>query len=197
MRKMQWFLLPLFLRRRPAARDPLAVTMCGARAGERILQIGLDDPALAGALASKAGLNGSAAILVSTEPAAEKAHAAAAAAGALVDIAAALPPPLPYDDGAFDLIVVHAMKGLTVALGGGPLPDALRECRRVLRPGGRIVIIERGTSGRLAALLGQRHLATPSPGHETGSALEGASFKPVRRLGDREGYLFTEGMRGA
>jgi SAM-dependent methyltransferase len=193
---MQWFLFPLLLRHRPTARDPLAVTMCGARPGERILQIGLDDPALAGALASKAGLNGSAAILVSGEPAAARARAAGAAAGALIDVATALPPPLPYDDRAFDLIVVHAMRGLATALGlGVRQADVLRECYRVLRPGGRIIIIERGARGPLSALFGPRQPA-PSSGLDTGSALEGASFNPVRRLGDREGYLFTEGMRG-
>ncbi len=57
----------MFLRRPVAGQDPLPVSMTGARAGERVLQVGGDDPALAGLLAAKPGLNGHAAIVVATE----------------------------------------------------------------------------------------------------------------------------------
>ena len=40
--------------------EPLPVTMSAVRMGERVLQVGLDDPALASTLAGKAGLSGSA-----------------------------------------------------------------------------------------------------------------------------------------
>jgi hypothetical protein len=40
--------------------EPLPVTMSAVRMGERVLQIGVDDPAVASAIAGKAGLSGNA-----------------------------------------------------------------------------------------------------------------------------------------
>ena len=73
-----------FLRKSSVERLPLA--MCGVRMGERALQIGIDDPSLAGAIAAKVGLSGHAAIAVSDERTAAKARAAGATAGVLVDV---------------------------------------------------------------------------------------------------------------
>ena len=53
----------MFLRK-TKQRDPLPVTMSGVRMGERLLQVGGDAAALAGALAAKVGLSGAAAIVV-------------------------------------------------------------------------------------------------------------------------------------
>ena len=54
--------------------EPLPVTMSAVRMGERLLQIGIDDPGLASALAAKVGLSGNAAI-VATDNADAHAHA--------------------------------------------------------------------------------------------------------------------------
>ena len=70
----------MFLRKPARAPEPLAVTMSGVRMGERLLQIGVDDPALTGALAARTGLSGHAAIAVTSEQAADRARSAAAEA---------------------------------------------------------------------------------------------------------------------
>ena len=62
-----------FLRKSKQA--PLPVAMSGVRMGERVLQIGIDDPAVAGALAAKVGLSGHAAMALTGEPDAVKARA--------------------------------------------------------------------------------------------------------------------------
>ena len=64
----------MFLRK-CRGREPLPVTMSGVRMGERVLQIGVDDPAVAGALAAKVGLSGNAAIAVADERVAARAQA--------------------------------------------------------------------------------------------------------------------------
>ena len=46
-------ILSLLRKRRAANRDSMPVTMTSVRMGERLLQIGVDDPALVGALAAK------------------------------------------------------------------------------------------------------------------------------------------------
>ena len=61
--------------------EPLPVTMSAVRMGERVLQIGVDDPALASAIAAKVGLSGNAAIAVTDDRDAARAHGAAAHAG--------------------------------------------------------------------------------------------------------------------
>ena len=43
---------------RPAALDPLSVSMAGAKLGDRVLVVGCSDPRLVAALAAKAGLSG-------------------------------------------------------------------------------------------------------------------------------------------
>src|SRR4026208_1879758 len=77
--------------------EPLPVTMSAVRMGERVLQIGVDDPAVArgwrvlqsgvddpavaSAIAAKVGLSGNAAIAVTDDRDAARAHGAAANAG--------------------------------------------------------------------------------------------------------------------
>ena len=61
----------MFLRKPARELEPLPIAMSGVRMGERALQIGLDNPALAGAIAAKVGLSGTAAIVVTTDAAGE------------------------------------------------------------------------------------------------------------------------------
>jgi ubiquinone/menaquinone biosynthesis C-methylase UbiE len=78
----------------------------------------------------------------------------------------------------------------------GDRVESLKECRRVLRPGGRVVVIESGQRTGLTAML--RPSPKTDPAYESAggvsSALEAAGFRPVRLLGDREGYRFVEGL---
>ena len=63
--------------------DPLTVSMAGVKLGERLLQIGVDDPSLAGQLAAKTGLSGTAAHMVSTDDEAVLVNRGARKAGVL------------------------------------------------------------------------------------------------------------------
>jgi SAM-dependent methyltransferase len=134
---------------------------------------------------------------VADSDAAQKAQAGAAEAATLLDVQVTPLDTLPYAEHAFDLVVVNSMGGLLTALDAATRQGALRECHRVLRPGGRVVAIEPGARSGLTAWL------RPSPRPDaaylgaggTVGALEAAGFKPVRLLAAREGYRFTEGLK--
>jgi hypothetical protein len=106
----------MFILRKTKRQEELPVAMSGVRMGERALQIGIDDPALLGALASKVGLSGHAAIAVSDEAAAATARGAAEKVGALVDLHVSPLHSLPIADSTFDVVVLHAKGGWFAAL---------------------------------------------------------------------------------
>lgn len=182
----------MFLRK-TKGREPLPITMTGVRMGERLLQIGVDDPALAGAIAAKVGLSGAAALAVSDEPGAARANAAAAEAGALVDVTVTALETLPYPDASFDVVVVHGMRSAVGGSAPGVSVEALKQCLRVLRPGGRCIAITPGRRTGLGALL--RPAPPEAASDSAAAALGAAGFHPVRVVGDLEGLRFTEGLR--
>jgi hypothetical protein len=66
------------------------------------------------------------------------------------------------------------------------------EARRILRPGGRLIVIGSGKRTGLAALLARPQAgvtADPTPALHTGG------FKSVRTLAEREGLIFVEGLK--
>jgi SAM-dependent methyltransferase len=180
----------LFLRRSTVGQEPLAVAMTGVRMGERLLQLGVDDPVVAGILASKPGLSGESAVVVANEEAGALARKAVAESGAAANVSVHPLNSLPFAPASFDVIVIHNRGGLL----NGPGTDAaagLQECLRVLRSGGRLIVLEQGTPAGLGALL---------KGRAAGSAsalplLERAGLRAVRVLGDRDNYRFLEGLR--
>jgi SAM-dependent methyltransferase len=176
--------------------EPLPITMTGVRMGERLLQIGIDDPVTAAALAKKVGLSGSSALVAPTETDAGHARSAAAKAGVLIDVQVAPWRSFPFDAGAFDLIVLHGTRGLLASLPPQDRVACLQESHRVLRAGGRLIVIESRPRGGLAGLLrGHRideHYAAAG-GAE--GALKAEGFKPVRVLGEADGLKFTEGLK--
>jgi SAM-dependent methyltransferase len=118
--------------------------------------------------------------------------------GALVDLrVASTTSSLPFDNAAFDAIVIHDASHTIVDRDGGTRARWLHECRRLLRSGGRVVIIEPGTPVGLRALLGggSHGAAKAGAGAETVSILGSAGFRTVRVLGDREGLRFVEGFK--
>ncbi len=176
--------------------EPLPVTMSAVRMGERVLQIGIDDPELASALAAKVGLSGNAAIVVTDDTDAARARAAAASAGVLVDVQVTPLAPLPLESSAFDLVIAHSMHGLVSSLDAKTRAAALLEWHRVLRAGGRVMTIEASAARGLKGLLRQPHTddAYAVSGGVVG-ALEAAGFRAVRILAEREGYRFAEGIK--
>lgn len=187
----------MFFRRSRQTRDPLAVAMCGVRLGERVLQIGVDDARLVGLIAAKTGLSGSAACVVADERQALQAKSGADQAGVLVEIAVVPAGPLPHPDASFDVTVIHSVSGLLASLEAAARRTVLGESGRVLRAGGRIIVIEPGTRTGLDSML---HRVPPAqaPYDAAGGTLTDlrlAGFSPVRELGDREGLRFTEGLK--
>lgn len=168
----------MFFLRKAKQQEPLALTMSGVRMGERALQIGIDDPSLAATIAAKVGLSGHAAIAVADEAAAAKARAATAKAGALVDVHVAPLSALPLADGSFDVVVVHAASDWLGSLEDAARVAVLSEGRRVLRVGGRLVLIESASRASVAL-----------------EALGAAGFRPARLLAEREGVRFSEGLK--
>jgi len=163
--------------------EPLPVTMSAVRMGERVLQVGVDDPAVASAIAAKVGLSGNAAIVVADERDAARAQRATANAGILVDVKVTPLGSLPFDSESFDLVVVHAAAGASL--------DVMRECHRVVRHGGRVMTIEGGPASGVAAIF-----KTPRPpDNDIVGALQSAGFRPARLLAEREGYRFAEGIK--
>ena len=61
---------------------------------------------------------------------------------------------VPFEDGAFNLIVVDNQQGLLSSMRPEDRVATLREAFRLLAPRGRIVIIEQGPRGGLGALFG-------------------------------------------
>ncbi len=180
---------------RAARLEPLPITMTGVRMGERLLQIGIDDPVTIGALAKKVGLSGVNALAVTSDAEARRATSAADAAGVLIDVQVTQWNALPFDAGSFDIVVVHATRGLLASMSPEHRVWCLQEGRRMLRHGGRIVIIEAARRGGLAALF--RGHAVDEHYARTGGAegaLKAEGYKPVRILGEVEGYRFTEGL---
>jgi SAM-dependent methyltransferase len=184
----------MFLRK--SRLEPLPITMTGVRMGERLLHIGIDDPDAVGALAKKVGLSGVNALVAQNETDAERARSAAASAAVLIDVHVAPWRTMPFAADAFDLAVVHGTRGLLASMAPEDRVGALQEAHRVLRNGGRIIVIESGPRGGLAGLLrghsvNEHYVA--AGGAE--GALKAEGFKPVRVLGEVEGYRFTEGLK--
>jgi ubiquinone/menaquinone biosynthesis C-methylase UbiE len=182
----------MFLRQSTVGREPLAIAMSGVRMGERLLQIGMDTPAVTSLLGAKPGLSGESAIVVPDDDAAVSARRAAEQAGALVNISVHALDALPFERHSFDLVVAHNRNGQLTALDDPQRSRAILECHRVLRPGGRIVVLDKGTPSGVKAIFQSREPGSPEP---TIKMLQEAGFRPVRALGDRDGYSFVEGLK--
>jgi len=183
-----------FLRtvRRHRQMDPLHVTMTGVRMGERFLQVGCDDPSLLGGLAAKVGLSGACAVAAFDEAAAGRARGVGTNVGALIDVRVVEPGAFGVDPASVDMVVVDDTRGTFARMRDSDRAAALAEARRVLRPGGRVEVVERIA---VTGLLGG-HVTRPE-GYSVEADLTGAGFKPVRMLAEKDGIRFVEGLRGA
>lgn len=159
--------------------DPLQVAMTGVRMGERYLQLFCRDATLTRGLATKTGLSGTAALAAPDDDQATRARKAATKAGVLLDLHVTPPTGLPWDDHAFDMVVVDNTGGDFGTMSEADRVTCLQQCRRVLRQNGRVEFIERSTE---------------PPRIE--DALTAAGFKPVRALAERDGFRFVEALKG-
>jgi len=171
---MGWF-------RKTEARDSLAVTMAGVKLGNRFLSIGVRDPKLIAAIATKSGLTGRA-CAVDADPARATTGAGEIhEEGALVEVEQAPWDRLPYADGSFDVAVAS---GVFSSMEPAQKTRCAAEALRVLRGGGRIILIESTKRARVAA----DTLTTP---------LKNAGFAAVRVLAEADAMIFVEGIKKA
>jgi ubiquinone/menaquinone biosynthesis C-methylase UbiE len=186
--------MPIFRTGSPYA---LAVAMTGIRMGERMLWIGAREPAMFGAVAARmgpVGVSGRVAAIVDDEEGARQLSRAAARAGILAEIEIGAAEHLSFEAASFDLAVLAGPVGLVEGLPPDAQKAVFSEVWRVLRPGGRLVVIERFGSPRFFGLIPAADRRNVN-GARTESALQAAGFRPVRTLARREGLLFVEGLR--
>jgi len=184
----------LFRFRRARGPIDLAMDMAGVRLGERLLQAGLGNPKLFAKLAGKAGLSGRACAVVDSGDASALLEAAAAAEGVLVEVLVESGAFWPLEAASFDVGVIDGNALLRGT--GAERASRLSEVRRVVRPGGRVLIIRTapvGLAGRLG--FGPSHAGPSAEAAALLRELEGAVFRPARVLAEREGMTFVEGFR--
>ena len=166
--------------------------MAGLKLGSRVLQLDGGDGELLAALAGKVGLSGSACAVVQEAGQVAAFERAAAKAGVLVEVKVARFASLPYEEQSFDVVVIKEI------LGRLPQNDrvfCLQETGRVLRSGGRCLVIEQSVRGGLGALFSRRQLDGRYGTDGARAALAAEGFAGTRILADRDGYRFTEGTR--
>lgn len=182
----------MMLSRRRTDPFQLIVGMAGVKLGDRIVQIGCAHGGRLGAVAAKVGLSGHAAAIVPDEASAARARKGAEQQGVLVEIAVAPPTRLPLDDDSFDLAIVDDTAGFFATMPAEDRAAGVRELRRVLRGGGRVLVIGSGTpAGGLMALFSRRS----GPEFDARPSLEADGFALTRVLGEGEGLRFTEGVK--
>jgi ubiquinone/menaquinone biosynthesis C-methylase UbiE len=174
----------------------LIVGMTGVKMGDKFVQIGCAHGGRLAAVAAKVGLSGRAALVAPDETSAARARKAAEDAGVLVEIEIARPEQLPLADNEFDLAVVDDTAGLFGTMRPEDRVQSVRELVRVLRPGGRVLVVGAAPRGGLGAVLTRTQSGPPfvASGDAT-RALEADGFKSVRTLAEREGLVFVEGIK--
>ena len=169
--------------------EPLVVSITGVRMGQRILGVVGGDPRMFLDAAAKVGISGTACALIADVSAVARVEAAAVKHGVLLETSP-LTLPLPLPDASFDLVFVDDR---TPRPGSPPLPALLDEIRRVLRPGGRIIVAVATPSHPLGSLFG----IAPKP-PDVAPLLEtllGRSFIAARLLATHQAVAFLEAAR--
>ena len=109
----------------------------------------------------------------------------------LIDIETAPPTSLPAADGAFDIAVVTGL-----APASANLDEVVREAARVVRPGGRVVVIH----GRKVRRTQETHWECCGRDEirrvkASSRLLSRAGLRGTRKLGSAEGISYFEGTK--
>ena len=178
---------------RKSSQEPLIVTMAGVKLGHRLLGVGTRDPTLIARLAVKAGLTGRTCIVDADEQSVAAAASAIEQEGALVEPVRAPYGMWPFDDDSFDVAVVP---DLLATLTPDVRVRCVTEVWRVLRPGGRVLVVERAArGGLLGAIIGGTR---GTPARESPiDALRDNGFAAVRQLAETDGVVYVEGVKKA
>lgn len=170
--------------------EPLSVSMAGAKLGDRVLIVGCSDPSLIAALAGKAGLTGRTCAVDESADVATKAGAFALREGVLAETSRATLTALEFETGSFDLVILRDVLGR-----GQQSPEGVvAEAARVLRPGGRCLVIDTTARSGLAGMLGGQ----PAPADhafDPVAVLTNQGFVAARVLAERAGLRFAEAVK--
>lgn len=175
--------------RKMAPAEPLIVPMAGVRMGDQLLILGSEAPKVVAQLALKPGLTGRTCLVDDRPGAVERAATLAQLEGALVEPQTVVVNQLPFDAQTFDLVAVNH---LLPRLAPEQRVQCLAEAARVLRGGGRCVVIQRRQRTGLGALFGG---GGGMPANDVEALMSAAGFRAVHTLAEREGLLFVEGAR--
>ena len=181
---MPWF--------KKSTSEPLTVAMIGIKLADRVLVVGCSDPALIAALAIKSGLTGRACAVDDDETRVAATATAVEREGALVETFATQLTGLPFDAGAFDVVVLRDALGTAQ---GTARPQIVGEAHRVLRPGGRCIVIETSARPGLGGLVSRPVNAELFATGGAPPLLQAAGFAAVRTLAERDGLTFAEGIK--
>lgn len=188
----------MFFNRKPEQKHALAIAMTGVNLGDRLLQVGCTDASLLGAIGSKVGLSGRVCAMVADDADAQRARRAAERSGFLLELEIGNLENFPFEDGAFNLIVVDNQEGLLSSMRPEQRVATLQQAFRTLAPRGRVVVIERAARGGLGALFGSASVPVDPHYKSSGGALvalEAEGFRAARLLAERGGLSFFEGVR--
>jgi SAM-dependent methyltransferase len=184
--------------RRSGEKHSLAIAMAGVKLGDRYLQIGCSDASLLAAIGSKVGLSGRACAIVTTAADAARARRGAETGGMLLEIETSDSlEAFPFDNASFDLIVLDNQDAWLSNMKPEQRVACLQQALRTLAPRGRIVVIEQGARAGLGALLHSNRPVDPHYQSSGGTltALKAEGFRAVRKLAERDGLSFFEGVR--
>ena len=177
---------------RKAPGEPLPVTMAAVKLGNRFLAVGVRNPGLIAVLAAKAGLTGTACAVDEDAAAVAKAAAAIERDGALAEVTQAPWGTWPYNPDSFDVAVID---DLLPTLTAESRTRCISEVLRVIRPGGRALVIERAKRGGFGALLGRQASYEKYEGAD--NTLKTVGFAAVRVLAEADGVSYVEGIKKA
>src|SRR5262245_29743045 len=178
--------------------DPyqLVVGMTGVKLGDRLVQIGCAHGGRLAAVAAKVGLSGRALAIVPDEASAKLAQKGAEQAGVLVEVEMGSPTRLSAEDASFDVAVLDDSGGLFSTMSASDRATTIRELARIVRPGGRAMIIGAAPKSGLAAWLSRSpEIPSLAMTGEATKALTSDGFRGVRTLAERDGLIFVEGIK--
>ncbi len=165
-----------------------ALAMIGAKAGSSVLVIGASDLDLTAEVAAVTGLNGRTLVVDPDPGVAAKAEAAGGRAGGLIEFQRAPLAMLPIDADTFDVVVLPGL----AAAAAGDRPSVIAEAFRVVRPGGRLVIVAREKRAGVFGAIGSSPTIQPD---EATALLTNAGARAVRHLGSQNGVGYCEGRK--
>lgn len=166
--------------------------MAAVRMADQIVFVGCANGGRLAAVAAPSGISGRAVVVAPDDASLARARTGAEQTGVLVELVASPLNDLPLDTNAFDLAVIDDTGGLLGSSRVEARVGIMREAFRVLKPGGRVLVLGAGRRGGLGALLSR---AATGPSIDPIPLLDAEGFRASRRLAEREGLVFVEAMK--